>query len=166
MLSRIFLHGLESSGRGRKAKFLRACVDGLLTPDFHGTLNERMGQLEPILAGGQRWMLIGSSFGGLMAGLWTVRHPERVERLILLAPALHRPDFAAAGPVGVPTLLVHGVHDTVVPPEPVERVARSAFSDLSVWRVDDDHRLIPTSEGMDWARLLDPALPRPWATAG
>ncbi len=154
-MSCIFLHGLESSGQGRKAQWIKSRVPELLTPDFTGSLTERMEQLEPWLAREPSWRIIGSSFGGLMAALWTRRHPEKVERLILLAPALHRTEyFPTAPPVDVPTLLVHGTEDDVVPLEPVAEAARRAFRHLTAWTYQDDHRLIPTSESMNWPALL------------
>lgn len=148
-----FLHGLESSSQGDKARLLAPL--GVVAPDFRGTLQERMAQLQPHLADGQPCVLIGSSFGGLMAALWTLQAPEQVQRLILLAPALHRPDFRPVHPVSVPTLLIHGRQDTVVPPAPVETAARQAFSRLTVWSVDDDHRLKKTSQALNWRALLD-----------
>lgn len=149
------MHGLESSGQGRKAVHIRSLVPDLLTPDFTGDLTTRMAQLEPWLERAPTWTIVGSSFGGLMAALWTRSHPERVERLILLAPALHRPElFAPEQAVDVRTLLVHGTQDDVVPLEPVEEAARRAFRDLTVWNYRDDHRLIATSEALDWRKLL------------
>lgn len=126
---------------------------GVETPDFNGDLANRMAQLQPLL-GQQRWVLIGSSFGGLMAGLWTLEHPERVHKLILMAPAFHRPEFVVTRPVDVPTLLVHGVRDTVVPHELARQRAGEAFTQLRVEWVDDDHRLEATAMRMDWSNLL------------
>lgn len=147
----MFLHGLDSSSQGRKARLLASL--GVLTPDFSGDLNSRMAQLEPLL-GSEQWVLVGSSFGGLMAALWTLRHPAQVHRLILLAPAFHRPDFVVPAPVDVPTLLIHGVHDAVVPHELAATRARQAFTSLQVEWVDDDHRLEATARALDWAALL------------
>ena len=147
----MFLHGLDSSSQGRKARLLASL--GVETPYFRGDLAARMEQLEPLL-GSERWVLVGSSFGGLMAGLWTLRHPERVARLILLAPAFHRPDFVVEQAVDVPTLLVHGVRDSVVPHELARERAALAFRCLRVEWVDDDHRLEATALRMDWASLL------------
>ncbi len=126
---------------------------GVSTPDFSGDLATRMAQLEPLL-GSDRWILVGSSFGGLMAALWTLAHPAQVHRLILLAPALHRPDFVVGGPVDVPTLLIHGVHDEVVPHELAASRARQAFTSLRVDWVQDDHRLESTARALDWVTLL------------
>lgn len=151
-MKRIFLHGLDSSSQGYKARQLSTM--GVLTPDFQGSLDERMVQLEPYLQGDDLWILVGSSFGGLMAALWTLRNPQRVARLILLAPALHRPEFVFAGPVQVPTVLVHGIRDSVVPHELASERARAAFENIAVHWVDDDHRLAATAQNLDWKELL------------
>ena len=152
----MFLHGLDSSSQGRKARLLASL--GVETPDFTGDLAARMEQLAPLLSG-DRWVLVGSSFGGLMAALWTLQNPERVHRLILLAPAFHRPDFVVARPVDVPTLLIHGTRDTVVPHELAAARAREAFTQLRVEWVDDDHRLEATALRMDWPGLMGDSIP-------
>jgi pimeloyl-ACP methyl ester carboxylesterase len=148
----MFLHGLDSSSQGRKARLLAS--KGVETPDFTGDLATRMAQLEPLLGSCEPWVLVGSSFGGLMAALWTLRNPDRVHRLILLAPAFHRPDFVVERPVDVPTLLVHGTRDSVVPHVLARERAALAFRSLRVEWVDDDHRLEATAQRMDWQELL------------
>ena len=153
---RMFIHGLESSGQGFKGQLLRGVCEDLVAPDFVGSFEERMSALEPMLQGGETWILVGSSFGGLMAATWTCRHPQRVAQLILLAPALHYPDFAEAGfePIDVPTLHVHGTKDSVVPLEAVRPVAKRVFQDWTLREVDDDHQLHRTVQAMEWAELL------------
>ena len=56
------------------------------------------------LRGVERVTLVGWSQGGPRAGGWTAQHPERVEKLILLAPAYNRAttDTAPALPVPGP----------------------------------------------------------------
>jgi pimeloyl-ACP methyl ester carboxylesterase len=154
--SRIFLHGLESSSRGTKAMFLRSIFPDILTPDFSGTLEERMRSLEPFLVRSDQWVMVGSSFGGLMAALWTCAHPARVRKLVLLAPALHRPEFANAHfePVDVPTVLIHGSHDDIVPLDRVRELARRTFRVLDHRVVDDEHALRRTASAIDWLDLL------------
>lgn len=154
-MKRLLIHGLEGSSQGHKAQLLRQVDPQLLTPDFTGDVKERMTQLEAILSPEpEPWFLIGSSLGGLMAALWTCRNPRRVRRLILLAPALHRPEFERSQNY-VPTMLVHGTKDTVVPLEPVAEIARSTFLMLDFHAVEDDHRLKATMELLDWHRLLE-----------
>ena len=79
----MFLHGLEGSSRGVKAQMLRKLFPFILIPDFSGTLAQRMEQLTAILSGGQSWILIGSSFGGLMAALYSDQYPHQVEKMII-----------------------------------------------------------------------------------
>jgi pimeloyl-ACP methyl ester carboxylesterase len=154
---RMFIHGLESSGQGFKGQLLRSVYDDLLAPDFPGSFEQRMARLHPMLSGQGPWTLVGSSFGGLMAATWTCEHPDQVQRLILLAPALHYPAFAQAGfaSVDVPTVVVHGTNDTVVPLDVVRSIAERSFSDLTFRQVDDDHQLHKTVKAMDWRALLD-----------
>ncbi|MDI6769978.1 MAG: alpha/beta fold hydrolase [Anaerolineales bacterium] len=153
----IFLHGLESSSQGEKAVMLRSLFPGISTPDFTGSLAERMAQLCPILGNKTGWTIIGSSFGGLMGALFTTQHPGQVRKLILLAPALSLPEFAAQlpAPVDVPTIIIHGTQDEVVPLEPVRALAEKVFRKLGYRIVDDDHRLHKTVHEIDWHALLD-----------
>lgn len=155
----MFIHGLVSSGQGSKAKLLRGRIPGILTPDFTGSLDERMGQLEPILARKPSWVLIGSSFGGLMAATYAISHTDRVSRLILLAPALIllREGQDKLSPIPIPTVVFHGSGDTVVPLEPVREICEQLFSDLTFHVVDDDHRLMKTARGLDWQALVNRA---------
>lgn len=149
----IYLHGRNSTGQTEKARLIRRQLPDLVAPDFTGSLAQRLEKLEPIL-GQQRWVLIGSSFGGLMAALWTCLYPERVERLILLAPALHYADFEAPpAPVNTPCVLIHGWGDEVVPFEAVLVKARQAFSNLVVFAPSDDHQLLFVARTLDWSRL-------------
>lgn len=153
----IYLHGLESDSNSGKARQFREWFPGMLTPDFKGSFEQRMTQLEPILAAKQGWTIIGSSFGGLMGTVYTCKHPTRVRKLVLLAPALLRDPFGSfldLEPVSVPTILIHGTLDTVVPPEPVREVAQKLFTNLTYHIVEDDHRLHKTAQEMDWKSIL------------
>ena len=153
----IFIHGLEGSSQGVKASLLRSLFPGILTPDFPGSLEQRMTQLDGILGGQRNWTMIGSSLGGLMAAMFTIQHPEQVKRLVLLAPALIWPDFAASSPepVYVPTIIFHGLQDTMVPLAPVRILAKRVFRDLKFYAVDDDHGLYKTVHAIDWPALLE-----------
>ncbi len=155
----IFLHGLESSSQGFKARMLHGMFPTMLTPDFQGTLAERMAQLEPILDTRPTWRIVGSSFGGLMGALYTCRNPHKVQRLVLLAPALPRPDFAdhPPAPVAVPVTVYHGKSDTVVPLDATQALAEQVFTNLRFHVVDDDHMLRWTVQSIDWVALLETA---------
>jgi pimeloyl-ACP methyl ester carboxylesterase len=143
------------SSQGFKATMLRDLYPQMLIPDFRGSLEERMAQLTPILADGSEWIIVGSSMGGLMGALFTCQYPEKVSKLILLAPALIWPDFVEnPSPVSVPVVVYHGRRDTVVPIGPVRDLAARIFTDLTFCVVDDDHGLHKTVQAIDWPVLL------------
>jgi predicted esterase len=153
---RIFLHGLESSSRGVKAAFLRDHFPDMIIPDFRGSLSERMKSLNSILRGRREIILVGSSFGGLMATLYAMENGDAAVRLVLLAPALNFPDFSGYGikQVSIPARMIMGKHDTVTPAEIVLPIARSIFADLTYDEVNDDHILAGTFRSLDWKSLL------------
>jgi len=152
----IFIHGLMGSGQGFKATLLRRLFPHILTPDFEGPLEARMARLTALLADRRGWVIIGSSFGGLMGALFTCRHPAQVDKLILLAPALIWPDFAQSPPppVSVPTVVYHGRKDELIPLERVRPLAERVFRNLTFHVVDDDHGLHKTVQAIDWSALL------------
>lgn len=153
----VFLHGLDSSSQSSKAILFRDIFPGILTPDFAGSLKERMAQLYLILGDKTGWIIIGSSFGGLMGALFTCQHPDQVKKLILLAPALMLPEFAENLPpvIDVPTIIIHGNQDEVVPLEPVKELAQKVFTKLTHLIVNDGHRLQQAIYTVDWRALLE-----------
>lgn len=162
----IYLHGSESDSNSGKARQFREWFPGMLTPDFKGSFDERMSQLHSILSDKTGWTIIGSSFGGLMGTVFTLEHPTQVRKLILLAPALTLEPFASpldpsAGsgrrlkPVSVPTIVVHGTLDTVVPLEPVREMAQKLFANVKYYVVEDDHRLHKSVHELDWNSILE-----------
>lgn len=152
----IFIHGLEGTSQGDKATLLRGLFPGMLIPDFRGTLDERMVQLNAILSAKTGWTIIGSSLGGLMAAMFACQYPEQVKRLVLLAPALIWPDFASSppAPISVPTTIYHGTQDTLVPLQAMQDVAVKVFLNLTIHPVEDDHGLHQTIHAIDWCSLL------------
>ena len=152
----IYLHGLESTSQSGKARQFAEKFTGMLTPDFTGSFEERMKQLKPILGRKKNWTIIGSSFGGLMGATFTLDHPMQVRKLILLAPALMLEPFASRllTPVSVPTIIVHGTEDDVVPLEPVRELAKQAFTYLTYYVVEDGHRLQKAFTELNWEDLL------------
>jgi len=153
----IYLHGSESNSNSGKARLFREWFPGMLTPDFTGSFEERMEQLRNILSNKTNWTLIGSSYGGLMGTIFTLGHVTQVRKLILLAPALTLEPLASLSdhqPVSVPTTLIHGTLDTVVPFEPVQAIAQKLFTNLSVHLVEDDHRLQRSVNELDWKTIL------------
>ena len=170
----IYLHGLESDSNSGKARQFREWFPGMLTPDFKGSFEERMIQLEQILEPSRRFSgkaklsesnlrdvpqgtIIGSSYGGLMGTVYTCNNPTRARKLILLAPALLREPFGSfldVQPASVPVIVIHGTRDDVVPLEPAREVAQALFTNLEYIIVDDDHRLHKTLHELDWKKIL------------
>jgi pimeloyl-ACP methyl ester carboxylesterase len=94
-----YLHGFASSARSSKATFfagkLRELGVELHTPDFNEpdfstlTITRMVDQVGQAIKGVTGPVaLIGSSLGAFVAVQAALRHPERVSRLVLLAPAL------------------------------------------------------------------------------
>ncbi len=155
-MARLFIHGLEGSSQGTKGRYFAEHFPGMLTPDFTGDLGHRMAALAEVTAGHDDLVLVGSSFGGLMAALFTLEHPHRVRRQILLAPALNFLDAATwqGRHSTVPTMVYVGEEDTVTPAELLEPVARAVFADLVFKRLPDDHRLHHAFPALPWSELL------------
>ncbi len=156
-MTRVFIHGLESSGQGDKGVYFRTRYPDMIIGDYTGSLKERMQTLYFRLEGKADLILVGSSYGGLMAALFACEQEARVRKLVLLAPALSLPDFAPclSRRLRIPTALFHGSDDDVVPPEPVRFIAETVFLNLTYSRVFDDHSLHGTFSTMDWDSLLE-----------
>ena len=154
---KIFIHGLESSNQGTKSIFFRERYPDMILPNFPGNLQQRMAKLNAVLSGKSGIRLVGSSFGGLMATIFAMENEARVEKIILLAPAIHNLEGSADYPVGelsVPAWVFHGKNDDVIPLNAVERTANNIFRRLSFHMMDDDHSLHKTFETLDWDGLL------------
>ncbi len=153
---KIFLHGLESSSKGAKAIFLRDLYADMEIPDFKGSLSERMASLHAVLAGRKNIILIGSSFGGLMATIFAMENNDAVDRIVLLAPALNFPEFLhyTMQRIDIPAWMIIGRDDAVTPAEKVVPMARKIFANLHIDEVDDDHMLAKTFRKLDWKTLL------------
>lgn len=102
-----FFHGLQSSPSSRKAQVLSSWFSReqqrLHRPDLRqpslekltitaalaeiDTLHERVQAGDP---GSIKWRIIGSSFGAYLAALWAEINPDKIDRLLLLNPALDR----------------------------------------------------------------------------
>ncbi|MCK4478898.1 MAG: alpha/beta fold hydrolase [Candidatus Lokiarchaeota archaeon] len=161
----IFIHGLESSGDGFKGQLLRKLLPGCLTPNFttynpkipiKNLLKERMEQLISILKDKTHWIIIGSSFGGLMGALFTLKYLSKVSKLILLAPYLSTPaiDPKKYSPVDNPVIVFHGKLDEVIPIKRSRARAEKIFTNLIYNTVDDDHSLKKTVQALDWEEII------------
>lgn len=142
----VFSHGKESGPWGAKitamAVVARELDLGVESVDYRG-MDDPMLRVEKLVEmGGQLegpLLLVGSSMGGHVAA--AAATPLKAKALFLLAPAFYMPGFEKYTPqnVGVPTAIVHGWHDAVVPVENSIRWARAHRSTLHV--LDSDHRL-------------------------
>jgi predicted esterase len=156
-LTRVFIHGLESTGQGTKGVFFRERYPGMFIEDFRGQFEERMEKLESLLAGKNELILVGSSFGGLMAAVYASLHEERVKKLILLAPALHLDPYRPYlnKKLHMPIAVFHGLLDDVVPLAAVRAIADRLFVNHTFTVLNDQHALQATFAGLDWATLLN-----------
>jgi pimeloyl-ACP methyl ester carboxylesterase len=155
-LTRVFIHGLESSSQGTKGVFFREKYPDMIIEDFPGSFQERMVKLNNLLLEKTDILLIGSSYGGLMAAVYALNNERKVKKLILLAPALNLEELKPylERKLSIPTMIFHGTYDDVVPPESVHTIARMIFSNLQHHLVEDDHSLHDTFENMNWVELL------------
>jgi len=156
--TRVFIHGLESTGKGTKGVFFRERYPDMIIEDYFGSFQERMGTLEGHLAGKSDLILVGSSYGGLMAAAYACLHDQRVEKLILLAPALHLEELGPCRDkkLRMPVTIFHGNRDGVVPLAAVREIAEDLFVNLAFNIVEDDHSLHETFATYDWNTLLRP----------
>jgi alpha-beta hydrolase superfamily lysophospholipase len=142
----VFSHGKESGPWGSKITAMAAVVRNLhLTVesvDYRG-LDDPMQRVEKLLGVARELhgplLLVGSSMGGHVAATAAAR--SKAAALFLLAPAFYLRGLEQYTPqdVTVPTAIVHGWHDDVVPVENSIRWAREHGATLHV--LDSDHRL-------------------------
>src|SRR5277367_2393224 len=96
----VYLHGFASSPQSSKAQFfLRRFTDAGIAVEIpqldggdfeHLTISGQLAVIEQTV-GETPSVLMGSSLGGYLAALYAARHPETVEKLIMMAPAFHFP---------------------------------------------------------------------------
>jgi len=156
-LTRVFIHGLESSSQGTKGVFFRTRYPDMIIEDFVGSFKERMNKLHDILFHRNNLIVVGSSYGGLMATVYAAKNEEKIKKLILLAPALNTDEFNSYShmKIHLPVIMYHGSKDDVVPPAAVRVIAGEVFTNLHYHLVDDDHSLHHTFSIMDWNTLLE-----------
>jgi pimeloyl-ACP methyl ester carboxylesterase len=100
-----YLHGFASSPRSHKGVALeRAFAErGLVLerpdlnrPSFklldYTAILEAVDEMDARHPYGRPWRLVGSSLGGWTAARWAELHPDRVDRLVLLAPGFDLAD--------------------------------------------------------------------------
>ena len=142
----VFSHGKESGPWGAKITAMAAVVRDLNlaveSVDYRG-LDDPTQRVDKLLAVGRELegpiALVGSSMGGHVASAAASRLDTAA--LFLLAPAFYMPGFEKYTPqdVAVPTTIVHGWHDDIVPVGNVIRWAREHRATLHI--LDSGHRL-------------------------
>ena len=142
---------------GTKGIFFTDRYPDMIVEDFVGTFKERMEKLNKLLSGKACLILVGSSYGGLMATVYAFNNEKTIKKLILLAPALDLYEFEPylGRQLLAPVVVYHGRDDDVVSPRAVRDIARSLFTNLDYHLVDDDHSLHATFSLMNWDDLLE-----------
>lgn len=141
-----FIHGLESSPKGDKARFFAAHFDATTpsmdTRDLEGSIATQAAALAAARAAGRApHVLVGSSFGGAIAVALLARGHHHGPTL-LLAQAADKLGIHDPLAEGVAVTLVHGIHDDVVPIEDSRALAATGSPGLvELVEVDDGHRL-------------------------
>jgi len=118
-----------------------------------------MNQLIEILKNKDSWIIIGSSFGGLMAVLYTCQYPFKIKHLILLAPYLATPELDPENfsnlPLNIPIIIYHARQDKVVSMKKSRARAEQLFSNITYHIIEDDnHKLQSTVQRINWKELI------------
>jgi len=106
-----------------------------------------------------------------MAAVFASEKPNQVRKLVLLAPAILQDENGiymdpvigeplqgnrkSLRTISIPTAIVHGSQDDVVPLEPVRTTAEVLFKDVEFIVVEDGHRLQKAFGELDWESILD-----------
>ena len=153
----VFIHGLESTSQGAKGQFFRQHFPEMIIEDYTGNFAERMRKLSGLLATKNNLILVGSSYGGLMAAQFALQNENLVQKMILLAPALNLPEFSpnAQQQLHLPVIIYHGKDDNIVNPYIVKIIARKVFCQLEHHLVSDDHSLHKTFPSLNWKKILE-----------
>jgi pimeloyl-ACP methyl ester carboxylesterase len=152
----VFIHGLESTAQGTKGQFFHQNFPQMLIENYSGNFAARMLKLSDVLTRKTNLIIVGSSYGGLMAVQYAMKNEIRVKKLILLAPALNLPEFSPKPEkmLQLPVIVYHGINDNIVDPFAVRNIAVKLFRQLDHHFVDDDHSLHKTFPLLDWKNLL------------
>ena len=149
-----FIHGLEGSPQGSKARLLAqhftTQTPAMDTGDFEACVALQAEVAESFRPD----ILVGSSFGGAVAVALLQRGLWRGATLLLAQAALHQ-GLPARLPAGARVWLVHGLGDDLVDVEDSRKLV--AFADPELVRlieVDDDHPLHATVKSGELASIV------------
>lgn len=151
----ILSHGFESGPHATKVTALADAAEALgwthERPDYTdldarsevSDLGDVPARVQRLLALAQSavqrgpLVLAGSSLGAWVSGAVSLQVP--VAGLFLMAPPVHMRRNAPLHAAGVPTSIIHGWHDELIPPGEVVAWAQARGDRLLL--VDDSHRL-------------------------
>lgn len=148
-----FLHGLDSSPLGTKSRLIQKNYPGCLIPALPPDIDQRLYIVENII--NAPLMVCGSSLGGLTALMYAERHPEMVKAMVLMAPAVGCTDTSlfseaqnrmlssVAIPAGIPTVVIAGQNDELIPLQAIENMIQRSPEpqNIHLQVADDDHNL-------------------------
>jgi predicted esterase len=158
-----FIHGLEGSPQGTKARLLARHFD-CLTPAMDTSDFEACVALQgEVLRSFAPDLLVGSSFGAAVA-IELLRRGVWRGKTLLLAQSALKQNPRARLPEDVTVWIVHGTRDHLVDPEDSRRLARTGSAGrVRLFEVEDDHPLhesVSNGKLLEWVRGLA-ALPEP-----
>lgn len=153
----VFIHGLESTATGAKGHYFSKNFPGMIIEDYTGGFADRMAKLRQMLAGKKNLIIVGSSYGGLMAVTYAMKNEKRMKKLILLAPALTLSEFKPCleKSLSIPVIVYHGDEDDVVNPDIVRKISEKCFKNREYHLMEDDHPLHKTFPLLNWKKLLE-----------
>jgi len=148
-----FFHGLESSPQGTKSTLLKRRYPDCIIPELPPDIHLRVQIVEKEIK--KPSLLVGSSLGGLTAIMFAMKHPDRVNAMVLLAPAVGCRDKTIFTdkeaafletlyiPENISTDIIAGLKDELIPISAIRAlVQRSNKMDRHrLHEVDDDHSL-------------------------
>ena len=143
----IWAHGLWGSPNGSKVTAIRESGIEVLSPDFNNMeLEERIDILNELVSK-EYVVLAGSSYGGLACALVAQKQPEQIKAMLLLAPALHLPEFPnnnpenLIAPKDLPITIIHSTTDEIVPISASQDYIDRSENKISLIEVEDSHVL-------------------------
>ncbi len=155
----ILSHGLESGPDASKVTALARAADAAgwrsVRPDYlvfdrgrdEKAIADRIAHLLTYAEPGERLVLAGSSLGAFVSARASLA--VATTGLFLMAPPPRMQWFSLPMEAAlVPTTIVHGWHDELIPVEPVLDFARARSA--RVYLVDDTHRLSAHVEQCAW----------------
>ncbi len=135
----LFLHGLEGSPKGSKAKWLKKNFKGVTPKLDVSTFEAAVASAKKAIRKERPSIIVGSSFGG--AVLLELMHTGDFDGFgIFLAQAGLKLTNHDRLPEGAHAVIIHGTGDDIIPIEDSRQLAQN--SGLELMTLDDDHRLL------------------------